>query len=74
MALAGDEWGGQILSQDARGRVPVPRERRELVLEEYDRSGMGGVRFAKYVGVKYTTVAYWLKRRRLHRERQKLLM
>ena len=35
---------------------------------------MSGVRFAKYVGIKYTTLAYWLKRRRCHREREKLLM
>ena len=32
--------------QDARGRVLVTQERRDLLLEEYDRSGMSGVRFA----------------------------
>jgi hypothetical protein len=74
MTLAGEEQGGQILSQDARGRVLVTRERRDVLLAEYDRSGMSGVRFAKYVGIKYTTLAYWLKGRRRHREREKLLM
>ena len=74
MTLAGEEHAGQILSQDVRGRVLVTRERRESLLEEYDRSGMSGVRFAKYIGIKYTTLAYWLKRRRCHREREKLLM
>jgi len=74
MTLAGAEHAGQILSQDAQGRVLVTRERRESLLEEYDRSGMSGVRFAKYIGIKYTTLAYWLKRRRCHREREKLLM
>ena len=74
MTLAGEEHAGQILSQDVRGRVLVTRERRESLLEEYDRSGMSGVRFAKYVGIKYTTLAYWLKRRRGHRAREKLLM
>ncbi|MBV8416183.1 MAG: hypothetical protein JO251_13315, partial [Verrucomicrobia bacterium] len=59
MTLAGEEHAGQILSQDVRGRVLVTRERRESLLEEYDRSGMSGVRFAKYVGIKYTTLAYW---------------
>jgi hypothetical protein len=63
MALA-DEEAGQILSKDAQGRVLVGRERRDALLEEYDRSGMSGVRFAKYVGIKYATLAYWLKRRR----------
>jgi hypothetical protein len=49
------------------------RERRESLLEEYDRSGMSGARFAKYVGIKYTTLAYRLKRRR-HPERERPLM
>ena len=74
MTSAGEEQAGQILSQDVRGRVLVTRERRESLLEEYDRSGMSGVRFAKYVGIKYTTLAYWLKRRRCHREREKLMV
>jgi hypothetical protein len=74
MILAGEEQAEQILSQDAQGRVLVTRERRESLLEEYDRSGMSGVRFAQYVGIKYTTLAYWLKRRRRQRQREKLLM
>jgi hypothetical protein len=74
MTLAGEQQAGQMLSQDAQGRVLVTRERRESLLAEYDRSGMSGVRFAKYVGIKYTTLAYWLKRRRHHQEREKLLM
>src|ERR1700731_5245731 len=68
------EKAGQILSQDARGRVLVSRERRESLLEEYDRSGMSGVKFAQYVGIKYSTPAYWLQSRRRHRRREKLLM
>jgi hypothetical protein len=39
MTFASEEVG-QILSRDARGRVLVSRERRESLLEEYDRSGM----------------------------------
>src|SRR5580700_10592682 len=70
MTFASEE-AGQILSQDARGRVLVSRERREWLLEEYDRSGMSGVKFARYVGIKYSTLAYWLQRRRRHREREK---
>lgn len=73
MTLVGEEQAGQILNQDARGRVLVTPERRESLLEEYDRSGMSGVRFAQYVGIKYTTLAYWLKRRRQQRQREKLL-
>jgi hypothetical protein len=68
------EEAGQILSQDARGRVLISRERRESLLEEYDRSGMSGVKFAQYVGIKYSTLAYWLQSRRRHRRREKLLL
>ena len=73
MTFAAEE-AGQILSQDARGRVLVSRERRESLLEEYDRSGMSGVKFAQYVGIKYSTLAYWLQKRRRHRRREKLLL
>jgi transposase len=54
--------------------VLVSRERRESLLEEYDRSGMSGVKFAQYVGIKYSTLAYWLQKRRRHRRREKLLL
>ena len=40
MTLAAEEQVWQILSQDARGRVLVGPERRDMLLEEYDRSGM----------------------------------
>jgi hypothetical protein len=56
MTIAGEDQTGEILSQDARGRVLVSRERRESLLAEYDRSGMSGVRFAQYLGIKYTTL------------------
>jgi hypothetical protein len=64
----------QILSQDARGRVLVTPERRETLLAEYDRSGMSGVKFAQYVGIKYSTLAYWLQRRRQQRRKEKSLI
>jgi hypothetical protein len=73
MTFAAEE-AGEILSQDARGRVLVSRERRELLLEQYDRSGMSGVKFAEYIGIKYSTLAYWLQSRRRKREREKLLL
>ena len=50
----GAEEPEQILSQDTRGRVLVTPERRELLLAEYDRSGMSGMKFAQYVGIKYS--------------------
>src|SRR5580704_10848023 len=73
MTFAAEE-AGQILSQDTRGRVLVSRERRESLLEEYDRSGMSGVKFAQFVGMKYSTLAFWLQSRRRHRRRDELLL
>jgi hypothetical protein len=70
MTFAAEE-PGQILSQDAQGRVLVSRERRESLLEEYDLSGMSGIKFAQYVGIKYSTLAYWLQSRRRHRQKEK---
>ena len=64
----------QILSQDSRGHVLVTRERRESLLVEYDRSGMSAVKFAQYVGIKYSTLAYWLQRRRQQRQKEKSLV
>jgi hypothetical protein len=73
MTFAAEE-PGQILSQDARGRVLVSRERRQTLLEEYDRSGMSGIKFAQYIGIKYSTLAYWLQRRRQQRQKEKSLI
>ncbi len=42
-----------------------------MLLEQYDRSGMSGVKFAQYVG---STLAYWLQSRRRKREWKELLM
>src|ERR1700759_3836536 len=74
MTIAGEDQTGEILSQDARGRVLVSRERRESLLAEYDRSGMSGVKFAQYLGIKYSTLAHWLQSRRRQRGREKLLL
>jgi transposase-like protein len=34
------------------------------LVEEYERSGMSGAAFAEHVGVKYTTLASWIQRKR----------
>ncbi len=57
-----------ILKVDALGRVRVPVERRECILDQYERSGMSGAAFAAYVGVKYTTFATWVQKRRRKRQ------
>jgi len=53
-----------LLQSDARGRVRVPVERREGLLDEFERSGMSGVKFARLAGIKYPTFALWAQKRR----------
>jgi transposase len=60
----------EIFKRDTMGRVRVPRARREALLDEYERSGSSGVQFASYVGIKYSTLANWIQKRR-QRERLK---
>jgi len=54
----------EILKSDTRGRVQYSAEHRSRVLEEFGRSGMSGAKFAQYAGVKYSTFANWVLRRR----------
>jgi hypothetical protein len=54
--------------------VLITGERREALLAEYDRSGMSGVKFAEYIGIKYSTLAYWVQRRRQLRQKEKSLV
>ena len=61
----------KLMTTDARGRVRVPEERREALLDEFERSGLSGVKFARMVGVKYPTFALWVQKRRKARNVQK---
>ena len=56
--------GGELLRQDTRGRVRTGRERREMLLAEFDRSGVSGARFARMAGINYQTFYGWLHVRR----------
>lgn len=63
--LAVGESGGELLlKQDRLGRVRIPKQKREAILAEYDRSGMSGQAFAKWVGITYSTFASWIQKRR----------
>ena len=53
-----------ILKTDTRGRVHTPVARREHLLDEFERSGLSGAKFAALVGIKYQTFAAWWLRRR----------
>jgi hypothetical protein len=54
----------KLMPSDARGRVLVPKERREALLDEFERSGLSGVKFAQLAGIKYPTFASWVTKRR----------
>ena len=58
------EADSEILKVDEVGRVRTPPEKREAMLAEYERSGMTGAQFARFVGVRYSTLMYWLQKRR----------
>jgi hypothetical protein len=57
----------EILKQDGRGRVRVPVERRESLLDEFEKSGASAAKFARLAGIKYATFAGWVLKRRKER-------
>jgi transposase-like protein len=54
----------QLLKVDVAGRVWTPRQMREGVLDEFERSGMAASEFSARMGVKYSTFANWVQQRR----------
>lgn len=56
--------GGDLLRLDAKGRVRTGRERREMLLAEFDRSGVSGAQFARMARINYQTFCGWLHVRR----------
>jgi len=62
----------KLMTTDVRGRVRIPDERREALLDEFERSGLSGVKFAQLAGVKYPTFALWVQKRRKARKAQGL--
>jgi len=56
--------GDLVLKTDVLGRVKTPAVRRQSLLEEFERSGLSGAKFAALAGIKYSTFASWLQKRR----------
>jgi hypothetical protein len=54
----------EILKQDGRGRVRMPAREREALLDEFEKSGASGAKFARLAGIKYATFAGWVLKRR----------
>ena len=61
--------GQAILKTDTLSRVQTPRDRREQLLDEFEKSGLTGQKFAAVSGVKYQTFATWAQKRRRGREK-----
>jgi hypothetical protein len=59
--------GESLLKTDARGRVHTPKARQENLLDEFERSGLSGAKFAELAGIKYQTFAAWAARCRKQR-------
>lgn len=53
-----------ILKTDSRGHVHTPRQRREELLAELERSGLPATQFAALAGVRYQTFATWVQKHR----------
>ena len=56
-----------LLKTDRLGRVQMPADKRELILDRFESSGLSGQGFAAQIGVKYTTFASWVQKRRRER-------
>lgn len=56
-----------VLKTDGRGRVRTPPALREALLDEFEGSGLSGMRFAALHGVKYPSFANWVQGRRRRR-------
>jgi transposase-like protein len=52
------------ITLDAKGRVRVSPEQRRKILAEFARSGESAPRFARSLGLKYSTFAAWVARDR----------
>jgi hypothetical protein len=57
----------EILKRDKRGRIWMKPQRREALLDEFERSGLSGAQFARLTGVNYSSFQNWVVRRRQKR-------
>ncbi len=57
-----------LIKTDVLGRMHRTPEQREKILDQYERSGLSGAKFAALCGVKYQTFANWLQDRKRQRK------
>jgi hypothetical protein len=61
----------ELLKVDRRGRVRVPRGRREMLLDEFEQCGVSARQFAERIGVRYQTFATWKQKRDRQRQAER---
>ena len=54
---------------DSHRQIRISRKKRESLLAQFDQSGMSGPKFVKQAGIKFTTFANWLQKRRRQRNK-----
>jgi len=63
-----DSSPSSLIKTDKLGRLRTSPERREMLLDEFEQSGMSGPQFAAMIGVKYQTFYGWRQRRTQRRQ------
>ena len=67
-AMTKPETSSEILPTDRKGRVRVSAQRRQELLDQFEQSKLSGQKFAKLTGLKYSTFAAWVSKRRKERD------
>jgi len=62
--MTGNDRAHEILKSDKLVRVQIRPERREAILDEFKRSGLSDIAFARHHGINYQTFAAWRQRRK----------
>jgi len=62
-----DSSPSSLIKTDKQGRLRTSPERREMLLDEFEQSGMSAAGFAAMIGINYTTFAGWRQRRNKRR-------
>jgi hypothetical protein len=57
----------ESLETDPKRRIRFSRARREAFLDEFEKSGLSAVRFARLAGLRYSTFTAWQQERRKKR-------
>lgn len=63
--MSSTETESEIVKTSKAGHILTSRQRRQELLEEFDKSGLSAPKFVELAGIKYPTFMTWLHQRRL---------